>query len=623
VVSDRGALNLQSDLTVSAWIRADDPSAYQVIADKAAPGAGAFRLSIQWGARLSLDQGTTLDQMSAPANSIKAGRWTHVAATRVGQGLAADSVKLYIDGELVAQGRFSQAPQSVAGSFTIGNDSYANASDQPSDSGFRGAMDELRVYDRVLDATEIFQLSWRAGSASAITAWPREAGGNDHRYQVIVFPNELTWLEAKGLAEQLGGHLATVTSAEENALIYRLVRQTPGALDLSNEGPTDPALDPHNSGPFLGGYQPPGSAEPLGGWQWVTGEPWSFQNWREGEPNDSDGSDYLSFMWGDRWNDNHDGGPTRAFVMEWSGPVDAEAFRPTLSSPLSASSQSLMAGEELRLSASVMTFGPAAYTWRRNGSVVAEGTRPELSLLATALDSGDYTVTVSNAWGAVTSPPVSVTVFKREQWISFPEIGRVTLVDGQVDLSASASSGLPVSFRLVSGPGAIEGGVLRPTGIGQVLLEASQIGNDSYLAAEPVYRTINVESGMGYSVWLRGHFSEAEMDDTGFVGPNADPDRDGLGNLVEYAFGSNPRVGDSYRGVELTFSDTEWIFAYSRPADRPDLAFSVQVHLEGGGWSDANVVHERLQSGDIETWRARCSRDRKVALFRIVVAQSP
>ncbi len=57
------------------------------------------------------------------------------------------------------------------------------------------------------------------------------------------------------------GHLATVTSAEENAFI----------VDMTNS---------YNH--WLGGYQPAGSDEPAGNWQWVTGEPWIYANWNSG-----------------------------------------------------------------------------------------------------------------------------------------------------------------------------------------------------------------------------------------------------------------------------------------------------------------------------------------------------
>lgn len=45
--------------------------------------------------------------------------------------------------------------------------------------------------------------------------------------------------------------------------------------------------------------------------------------------------------------------------------------------------------------------------------------------------------------------------------------------------------------------------------------------------------------------WQAQHFSAAELDDPAISGPAADPDRDGMENLVEFAFGLHPRQGGS------------------------------------------------------------------------------
>lgn len=59
-------------------------------------------------------------------------------------------------------------------------------------------------------------------------------------------------------------------------------------------------------------------------------------------------------------------------------------------------------------------------------------------------------------------------------------------------LSATATSGLPVVYSIVSGPATISGSNLTLTGTGTVVIRASQPGNASYLAAPPVDRTITV-----------------------------------------------------------------------------------------------------------------------------------
>src|SRR5439155_3558884 len=56
-------------------------------------------------------------------------------------------------------------------------------------------------------------------------------------------------------------------------------------------------------------------------------------------------------------------------------------------------------------------------------------------------------------------------------------------------LNAQASSGLPVSLRLISGPVSLVGTNLVVTGIGTVTVRASQSGDASFKAAPVVDRT--------------------------------------------------------------------------------------------------------------------------------------
>jgi hypothetical protein len=65
-------------------------------------------------------------------------------------------------------------------------------------------------------------------------------------------------------------------------------------------------------------------------WRWITGEPWKFTAWSDGEPNDQFGAateNYLEFVpvWRGRWNDE---GQKRRLLVEYparksSGSSDA------------------------------------------------------------------------------------------------------------------------------------------------------------------------------------------------------------------------------------------------------------------------------------------------------------
>jgi hypothetical protein len=81
----------------------------------------------------------------------------------------------------------------------------------------------------------------------------------------------------------------------------------------------------------------------------------------------------------------------------------------------------------------------------------------------------------------------------QSQTITFPAIADRTFGDAPIQLVAAASSGLPVTFSVVSGPAALtSSNVLTLTGAGAVTAEADQQGNSSFNAATPVDVSFNV-----------------------------------------------------------------------------------------------------------------------------------
>lgn len=144
------------------------------------------------------------------------------------------------------------------------------------------------------------------------TCWEKSAGGNGHYYKAVAVTNGIAWMHANKLARKQRGYLATITSVQENEFVFKLVKS--------------PEFFTDGYGPLLGGFQPDGSVEPNIGWCWVTGEAWTYANWRSGsgEPNNSKltdprGEDGLMFYsggakipspaWADIGrNDSHTGG---------------------------------------------------------------------------------------------------------------------------------------------------------------------------------------------------------------------------------------------------------------------------------------------------------------------------
>jgi len=84
------------------------------------------------------------------------------------------------------------------------------------------------------------------------------------------------------------------------------------------------------------------------------------------------------------------------------------------------------------------------------------------------------------------------TVAKQSQTITFTNIADKVYGTAPFSLQASATSGLAVSYRVVSGPATLSGSTLTLTGTGTVNVEASQSGNTTYNAAPAVSQSFLV-----------------------------------------------------------------------------------------------------------------------------------
>lgn len=77
-------------------------------------------------------------------------------------------------------------------------------------------------------------------------------------------------------------------------------------------------------------------------------------------------------------------------------------------------------------------------------------------------------------------------IAKLTQTITFNKIEQKTLTDNPFSLIATASSGLPITYQIVSGPATINGNIITLTGTGKVIIKAKQDGNADFLAANDV-----------------------------------------------------------------------------------------------------------------------------------------
>lgn len=142
----------------------------------------------------------------------------------------------------------------------------------------------------------VFTICLVALAARVADAQPLYNPANGHYYEYV--PQQpIMWPEARFAAASRvfngsPGHLATITSPQENAFVTSLIDR-PGLVEA-----------------WIGAYQPTPAVPAASGWAWVTGEPFVYTNWDSDEPNDVNGTENELGIWGPAgdgilgsWND--------------------------------------------------------------------------------------------------------------------------------------------------------------------------------------------------------------------------------------------------------------------------------------------------------------------------------
>ena len=152
-------------------------------------------------------------------------------------------------------------------------------------------------------------------------------------------------------------------------------------------------------------------------------------------------------------------------------------------------------GDTATLSAAFNSASSVTYQWQKNGAAITGATTPSLTFTSLALaDTGVYHVVAANAHGTAATVPALLEVTKRPQSITLTPATTAAVAGSSVVLTATSTSSLPVTLTLVSGSGSLNGNFLTSLG-GNVVVRASQPGDATFAAAEPVERTYTFVSG--------------------------------------------------------------------------------------------------------------------------------
>ncbi|WP_165699437.1 DUF4979 domain-containing protein [Hymenobacter jejuensis] len=136
-----------------------------------------------------------------------------------------------------------------------------------------------------------------------------------------------------------------------------------------------------------------------------------------------------------------------------------------------------------------------AITYRSSNPEVATVVDGRVHLVG----AGSAEITASqpgnNAYYPAEAITRTLTVAKGNQEITFAPVGNQVYGSGPIEVPvvATSSSGLPVTVTVSSGPAQLSGSLLTVTGIGTIILQASQAGSANYLAAANVEQSFEVQ----------------------------------------------------------------------------------------------------------------------------------
>jgi VCBS repeat-containing protein len=225
---------------------------------------------------------------------------------------------------------------------------------------------------------------------------------NGHFYKYVSAPL-ISWAAAAAAAEAAGGHLATIGSAAENALVFSLVGNKIAWLSGSD-------------------------AAHEGQWQWVT-EPggaigFDFAAWNAGEPNNLLDEDYLATWGNGTWNDLADNLLARilagldGYVIEYDSEPNAgsdiyftEDARVSFDIALLLSNDSDYDDDDLTVTVSgTSTFNASVMIC--DGKIIYDASQsPDLQKLAAGKFVEDtFTYTIDDGYGGTSTATVTVIV---------------------------------------------------------------------------------------------------------------------------------------------------------------------------------------------------------------------
>lgn len=171
-----------------------------------------------------------------------------------------------------------------------------------------------------------------------------------------------------------------------------------------------------------------------------------------------------------------------------------------------------------------------------------------------------------------------------------------------------ATGGLDSTFNPGSGADAGINSVIDLGAADRILIGGRFTSYDGE-AVGRIARLIGGDATGGYATWLAEFFAPAELGDPAITAPEADPDNDGIANLLEYAFFSHPLESSRQDlpswSIEHVGGQPHLAITFVRVRDALDIVYNVESSTDlvnwTGIWSSIDAPYEGETEAALET----------------------